>query len=340
MILKVFLGPGGVGKSTLSASYALALAEQGATVALLSVDPAKRLRSVLHLDQGEEVFSFGKGKVYLSLFNLPALMEDLFYKEGEKAKDMISFLETLVSSSDLLGGFKLSRWFEKHHFCDAFVLDTAPEKHALDFFFEQNVLEQILCNPLFQMVSSIILKKTTRIGFLKLKVLSLQMKPVFYVIEKLIGKEMLKEIAHWSELILPLTKQLMEARKQIFKNLKSSKTNFFYVTSAMRQNLDFFSYLQDKFKDEKISLSNILINQSLSEKESNILKKPYSDFFHFEYQNRLLNQKHLIEQAQQHDCLSFSLPYLNELEKFQDKGEIQKQLSQLGQLILSFEKLK
>ena len=48
--LYVFLGAGGVGKTTLSASYALSCANSGRKVILLSIDPAQRLRSAFGID--------------------------------------------------------------------------------------------------------------------------------------------------------------------------------------------------------------------------------------------------------------------------------------------------
>lgn len=39
--LYIFLGAGGVGKTTLSASFAISLAHEGRNVGLLSIDPAK-----------------------------------------------------------------------------------------------------------------------------------------------------------------------------------------------------------------------------------------------------------------------------------------------------------
>ncbi|MGE5185207.1 MAG: ArsA-related P-loop ATPase, partial [Acidobacteriota bacterium] len=45
--LHVLLGPGGVGKTTLAAGYALALAAQGRRVGLLGIDPSRRLQDTL-----------------------------------------------------------------------------------------------------------------------------------------------------------------------------------------------------------------------------------------------------------------------------------------------------
>ena len=47
--LHVLLGAGGVGKTTLAAGYALALAREGRRVGLLGIDPARRLQGALGL---------------------------------------------------------------------------------------------------------------------------------------------------------------------------------------------------------------------------------------------------------------------------------------------------
>ena len=45
--LTIVLGPGGVGKTTLSASLALAAAQRGEKTVVVMVDPAKRLAQAL-----------------------------------------------------------------------------------------------------------------------------------------------------------------------------------------------------------------------------------------------------------------------------------------------------
>src|SRR6218665_3126840 len=44
-------GPGGVGKTTTAAAVALGLAEQGLKVAVVTIDPAKRLANALGLEE-------------------------------------------------------------------------------------------------------------------------------------------------------------------------------------------------------------------------------------------------------------------------------------------------
>ena len=49
--LHIFIGTGGVGKTTLSAAWALRQAQSGARVALITIDPARRLAQSLGLSE-------------------------------------------------------------------------------------------------------------------------------------------------------------------------------------------------------------------------------------------------------------------------------------------------
>ena len=52
--IEIFCGTGGVGKTTLATSRAYDLAREGKKVLLITIDPAKRLKQVLGLDQALE----------------------------------------------------------------------------------------------------------------------------------------------------------------------------------------------------------------------------------------------------------------------------------------------
>ena len=49
--LEIFYGTGGVGKTTLASTRAFHLAKQGRKVLLITIDPAKRLKDFLQIDE-------------------------------------------------------------------------------------------------------------------------------------------------------------------------------------------------------------------------------------------------------------------------------------------------
>ena len=86
----IVVGPGGVGKTTTSASIALHAARQGRKVLVLTVDPARRLATALGLDElgGHEArvspahfaragVSLGSGALYAMMLDTKSTFDAL-----------------------------------------------------------------------------------------------------------------------------------------------------------------------------------------------------------------------------------------------------------------------
>ncbi len=135
-----------MGKTTLAAATALALAESGRNVGLLSIDPAKRLQSALGLDH------LGEAGELLSLPGFPGSVraavlhvEDTFLRwaqeqpGGEARQQLIShpFFRALsgklATAADTFAAARMAEWIAQYPETDVLVLDTAPGLHAMDF---------------------------------------------------------------------------------------------------------------------------------------------------------------------------------------------------------------
>ncbi len=165
--LHIFLGAGGVGKTTLSASYALYLANQGKRTGLLSIDPAKRLKTALKLNSLEE-----DGKIYwrspvheghlrVAVLNLPDSLKRWIVDEGlpkEQQEQLFqhplfsTVAEKVASAVETLAPIRMAEWIEQYPDTEELVIDTAPGIHAVDFilkperllaFFDSKILQWI-----------------------------------------------------------------------------------------------------------------------------------------------------------------------------------------------------
>ena len=80
------LGSGWVGKSTCAAAIGLALAEKGARVAVITVDPARRLAQILGLkslrNQTDRVYESGKGSLDALWLNQDGALTELVQKSS------------------------------------------------------------------------------------------------------------------------------------------------------------------------------------------------------------------------------------------------------------------
>src|SRR5437660_1139454 len=149
----VCLGAGGVGKTTVSAALALGLARQGRKVAVVTIDPAKRLAGALGLDSlGGEPRRIDTraprgaglqvtGELWAMMLDAKRTLDEIVAQlapdEGAReeilANAVYRELSTAVAGSHELSAIaKLYELYEEHDF-DVVVLDTPPSRNALDF---------------------------------------------------------------------------------------------------------------------------------------------------------------------------------------------------------------
>jgi anion-transporting ArsA/GET3 family ATPase len=149
----ICVGAGGVGKTTTSAALALGLAASGQKVAVVTIDPAKRLAAALGLRelsgeprridqatfaaQGVEV----KGELWAMMLDAKLTLDEIVARlaSDDRAREEIFAnpvyreLSTAVAGSHELSAIaKLYELHEEHDF-DVIVLDTPPSRNALDF---------------------------------------------------------------------------------------------------------------------------------------------------------------------------------------------------------------
>ncbi|MGA1297040.1 MAG: ArsA family ATPase, partial [Burkholderiaceae bacterium] len=165
--LHVFLGAGGVGKTTLSAGFALALARKGFRVGLISVDPARRLKDALGVSELSEegtVIAVGgaasdhgaQGSLKAAFLNVSACFTRWVEQEGmqPQARERLfenrlfrALVEKFATATDTFAAVRVAEWSERESF-DHVVVDTAPGLHALDFLSKPDKLMAFLDSKL------------------------------------------------------------------------------------------------------------------------------------------------------------------------------------------------
>lgn len=141
----VCAGGGGVGKTTTSAALALALAKDGATVLIVTVDPARRLADALGIHVGasvQQVTTLDVPALY-ALMPDPALSSAEFltilFDGSPKTRERVAENAVYKALSAGLAGMHevvslmlIARAVEERAY-DWVIIDTAPSRYALDF---------------------------------------------------------------------------------------------------------------------------------------------------------------------------------------------------------------
>ena len=152
----VMLGAGGVGKTTSAIVIALAAAQLGKRVALLSIDPAKRLAAALGIPLSNDLATLSipqeygiTGSVAAAMLDQKAVFDQMVDRHAPTRDAAIRIKANSIyrAASTNLGGpleymalAKLQDLSADARY-DLVVLDTPPDTHALDFLARPNVLD-------------------------------------------------------------------------------------------------------------------------------------------------------------------------------------------------------
>ncbi len=143
------LGPGGVGKTTLSAAIAL-LASRDQRTLVVTIDPAKRLASALGLELGHEV-SHVEGNLDAVMVDTKKALDDQIERYAPDPSKVRRIFESPMYqeiSSALVGSEEFAAMgllhdFHVHHDYDLIVVDTPPAHHAIDFLTVNRRLQSV-----------------------------------------------------------------------------------------------------------------------------------------------------------------------------------------------------
>ncbi|HVL48807.1 MAG TPA: ArsA-related P-loop ATPase [Candidatus Thermoplasmatota archaeon] len=138
--LVVFLGPGGVGKTTLAAAAALEAARRGRKTLVFTIDPARRLADAMGVKLGNEPSNV-KPNLDAMMLDTKAALDGLVARHAPSPETMKRMLASrfYAQLSDAFAGSEeyvamgALHDVVKEGGYDLVVVDTPPSRHAVDF---------------------------------------------------------------------------------------------------------------------------------------------------------------------------------------------------------------
>lgn len=269
----VCVGAGGVGKTTTSAALALGLAMRGKKVAVVTIDPAKRLASALgleelsgepHLIDAAKFASRGveiEGELWAMMLDAKRTFDDIVTRlaPDETARQEILSnpvyreLSTAVSGSHELSAIaKLYELYEEHDF-DVIVLDTPPSRNALDFLDAPNRLLGFLEGRALQVFLAP--------GGLTARLFGRGTALIFAIFARVTGVDMLGELSRFFRSIVGVLDGFGERTRGVAKLLRSPQTTFLIVTSPEVEPAKEAGFMAERLSDAGMSLGELIVNR-------------------------------------------------------------------------------
>ncbi|HEX4437461.1 MAG TPA: ArsA-related P-loop ATPase [Solirubrobacteraceae bacterium] len=269
----VTLGAGGVGKTTTSAALALGLALRGGRIAVVTIDPARRLASALGLEElsgeprridTEELTAGGqpmKGELWAMMLDtkgtfdavVEQLSPDRAALEEILANPVYRELSTAVSGSQELSAVaKLYELYEQHDF-DVIVLDTPPSRNALDFLDAPGRLLGFLEGRALQVFLSP--------GGLTARLFGRGTALVFSIFARVTGVDMLAELSRFFRSLSGILEGFGERTRAVQKLLRSDQAGYLIVTSPEPEPVSEARFLAERLQETGIGTPELIVNR-------------------------------------------------------------------------------
>src|ERR687891_915485 len=227
----VCAGAGGVGKTTTAAAIAMGMAERGLKVAVVTIDPARRLADSLGLEQlGNEphrVDGNFEGELWALMLDSKRTFDQLIERlaPDERTRDEVlsnriyQQLSSAVAGSQEFTAIAKLYELDQDGDYDLLVLDTPPSRNALDFLDAPGRLTRFFQGRAIKMF--------LRPG----KLIGRGTGVVFGLMERLTGVDLLHDLSVFFRALSGMVDDFSERARCVGALLEDPGTTFLIVTS-------------------------------------------------------------------------------------------------------------
>jgi anion-transporting ArsA/GET3 family ATPase len=266
----VCCGAGGVGKTTTSAALALAAAEAGRSVVVLTIDPARRLAQSLGLveldNEPRRVEVPGvSGELHAMMLDMKRTFDDVVaaHSTPEKAQQILEnpFYQSLSSSfagtQEYMAMEKLGQLRASEQW-DLIIVDTPPSRSALDFLDAPNRMSRFLDGTMIRLLTA----PARAGGRAGLKFASAGFTFFSRIISKILGGQLLRDISSFVAALDTMFGGFRERATATYELLRRPGTWFIVVATPEPDALREASYFVDRLSSEGMPLAGLVLNRT------------------------------------------------------------------------------
>lgn len=270
----VTCGSGGVGKTTTAAALgAMAAAELGGKVLVLTVDPARRLASALGLERfgnvevrvDDALFHAAgvepRGELWAAMLDTKESWDALvrMHAPDDQTRDSIlanplyqNVTGKFVQSHDYIA---MERLYEIHASgrYDLIIVDTPPTRNALDFLEAPERMADFFSSRLLRWL----------IAPYRSRLVTVASKPFYRVADAILGAQFLADIAEFFILFQTMYDGFVERARSVERLLADRRTSFVVVSTLESAPVAEAEYFIEALSSRKFTLGGVVLNKVL-----------------------------------------------------------------------------
>ena len=278
----VMLGTGGVGKTTVAAALGLAAAREGLNTALITVDPARRLREALGLERlSAEPTRIDRRRLRAagldSSIRLSAMTLDVKrtwdalvreFVESPEARGRIlenPFYRTLsqhFAGAEAYAALEQLNELQRSGEFEIAIVDTPPAAHAFEFFETPRYLVRLLDSPAARWLFT----PEASLGRNAVTIASRAARFVINQLEAFTGTSTLSAIADFFGLAADATAAMSDRFRKTEAMMRSARVSFVLVTTVHEDRLHDARELVRLTRRQNFRMRAIVLNRMLDER--------------------------------------------------------------------------
>jgi anion-transporting ArsA/GET3 family ATPase len=261
----VCCGSGGVGKTTVSATFALAAARAGRRACVVTVDPARRLADSLGVQSlpntPTEVKGDWPGHLYALMLDTKGTFDDLIHtysRTPEQAEGILAnrlyqnLASALSGTQEYMAMEKLNELVESNEF-DVVVVDTPPTRNALDLLDAPRRLTRFLENRIFRA-----LLFPTRVS---LRAFGLATQALLRTLSKVAGAEIVQDAVAFFQAFEGMEEGFRTRAGAVRELLADPSTAYVLVTSPRPDAVTEAAFFAQKLAEREITPAALVVNR-------------------------------------------------------------------------------
>jgi anion-transporting ArsA/GET3 family ATPase len=261
----VCCGSGGVGKTTVAATFALAAARTGRRACVITVDPARRLADALGVESlpntPSEVQGDWPGRLHALMLDSKGTFDDLvqhYARTPEQAQSILSnrlyqnLAGALSGTQEYMAMEKLYELVHSEEF-DVVVVDTPPTRNALELLDAPRRLTRFLENRLFRA-----LMVPTRVG---VRAVAVAAQALLRTIARVAGAEIVQDAIAFFQAFEGMEDGFRSRASAVHELLAQPSTAYVLVTSARPDAVAEAGFFADRLAEREVTVAALVVNR-------------------------------------------------------------------------------